>query len=226
MKKLYGLIVLIFSTLVAIYSCKHEIPSLVETDKQAPTVCFESDVLPLFQSFCAKSGCHSSASHKGDYKLNTYANIVMKGIVPGDANNSTIYKSILGYGAEKMPQYGNPDLTAGQVTLIRQWINQGAKNTTGCAAVCDTTKFKYAADIKPIMDKYCTGCHGGTNAQGGIAFSTYVDIKDQVDNNGAAFWGSIIHDPSYSAMPKYGTQLKACETKKIEKWINAGAPNN
>jgi Cytochrome C oxidase, cbb3-type, subunit III len=230
MKKAIAVILIIVVTVsVVSVSCKHSIdypPAQEALDKQAPEVCFENDVLPLFQSYCGKSGCHNTASHKGDYKLNSYANIVLKGVVPGNAPVSRLYSVLLETGSSKMPQAGNPDLTVDQKTLIRQWINQGAKNTVNCAPLCDTLKYKYVADIKPIMDKYCTGCHGGTNVQGSIKFDTYPLLKDQVDNNPDAFWGSIIHDPSYAAMPKYAAQLKACEIKKIEKWIAAGALNN
>src|SRR5574338_1681777 len=54
-------------------------------------ICFESQILPLFQSNCAKSGCHDALSAKEGFILDNYANIVRKGIQPGNASESKIF---------------------------------------------------------------------------------------------------------------------------------------
>jgi hypothetical protein len=211
-------------------ACKHDIPQALasqeELDKAAPKVCFESSVLPVLQSHCARSGCHSAATSSGGLKLNNYANIISKGLVSGNAKNSPLYQSMIGTGINKMPKAGYPAPTAEQIAMVRQWINQGLENTVNCASTCDTTKFTYTADVKPILNTYCTGCHSGSNAQGGVDFGTYNLLKDQIDNNIDAFYGSIIHEPGYPFMPKYADKMKQCEITKIKKWIDAGAVNN
>ncbi len=216
-----------------LYSCNHPLPETMQPlptqediDKAAPAVCYESDVQPVLQSYCARSGCHSVATHSGDYKFNNYTNIISKGIVAGKASVSAVYLSMLDNISNKMPKAGYPTLSQNQIVAIRKWINQGATNSINCAATCDTTKFKYAADIKPILNTYCTGCHDGASAQGGVEFGTYVLLKDQIDNNVDIFMGSITHEPGYSFMPKYADIMKNCEIKKIQKWIAAGAQNN
>jgi uncharacterized membrane protein len=233
MKKSLLIFTLLIIAVVTQYACKHDLPPVLvpaptqeEIDKAAPTVCFESSVLPVIQSNCARSGCHSVITHSGGFKLNNYANIISLGIVSGKASNSPLYQSLLATSSNKMPKAGYPTLSTEQIVLIRQWINQGIENTINCAATCDTTKFKYAADIKPILNTYCTGCHTGPTAQGGIEFATYTLLKDQIDNNVDAFYGSIIHEPGYSYMPKYADKMKTCEITKIKKWIDAGALNN
>ena len=83
-----------------VVSCTHE-PFLVEDEGTVPVdpgcttngkVCFESNVLPIFQSSCARSGCHDATTREEDYVLDSYANIVKRGIKPGDANESKLYK--------------------------------------------------------------------------------------------------------------------------------------
>jgi hypothetical protein len=233
MKKNLFIFILITILVIGVNACKHDLPVAIippptqeELDRAAPTVCFESSVLPVIQSNCARSGCHSVLSHAADFKLNNYANIIARGIVSGKAANSPLYQTLLPTSTNKMPKAGYPTLSTEQIVLIRQWINQGIQNTINCAPACDTTRFKYTADIKPILNTYCTGCHSGTNAQGGVEFGTYVLLKDQIDNNVDAFYGSIIREPGYSYMPKYADKMKACEITKIKKWIDAGALNN
>ncbi len=233
MKKSLLIFTLLIIGVLLQYACKHDLPPVVvnpptqeEIDKVAPTVCFESSVLPVIQSNCGRSGCHSAITHSGGFKLNNYANIISLGIVSGKASISPLYLSLLNTSSNKMPKASYPTLSTDQITLIRQWINQGIQNTINCSATCDTTKFKYATDIKPILNTYCLGCHTGATAQGGIEFATYITLKDQIDNNVDAFYGSIIHEPGYSYMPKYADKIKDCDIKKIQKWIDAGALNN
>src|SRR5436309_2185452 len=65
-------------------------------------ICFEEEILPLFQANCAKSGCHDAASHQEGYVLDSYSHIVSKGIVPGNSKSSKLYQVLTG-GEEKMP---------------------------------------------------------------------------------------------------------------------------
>jgi len=46
----------------------------------------------------------------------------LKRVLPGDANNSYLFQKVL---SGRMPLAGGP-LTAGDIDLIRQWINAGA----------------------------------------------------------------------------------------------------
>jgi len=50
-------------------------------------VCFEAEVLPIFQTNCAKSGCHDAASHQDGYVLNSYDSLFKK---DGKINNNNI----------------------------------------------------------------------------------------------------------------------------------------
>lgn len=184
-------------------------------------VCFESSVLPIFQSSCAKGGCHDTQSKKEGYVLNSYATIIRKGIVPGNANSSKIYNVLFASGEDLMPP-GNP-LTKAQKDSIRLWINQGAKNTVNCNCSCDPSKFTYAAIIQPLLANGCIGCHKAGSLGGNIDLSSYASVKAQVSNG--KLEGSITHAAGFSAMPK-GGKLPDCQIAQIKSWIASGAPNN
>lgn len=222
------IVVMAIGALFTQYSCKHEIPAVIvdPNDTTGTTgVCFESEILPIFQSNCAKSGCHDAASRSDDYQLDSYANIVRRGIIAGRAGNSEIYEVITETDpSDIMPQPPNAPLTAAQINLIGTWINEGAKNTSNCAGTCDSTSFKYGTDIRPILQTHCLGCHSGAAPSGaGIALDTYDGVKLHVDIN--SLYPAITHTGS-SPMPKNGPKLSDCKITKIRKWIAAGAPNN
>lgn len=194
-------------------------------------VCFQSEVLPVFQTNCAKSGCHDAASHQDGYVLNSYDSLFKKdgkinnnNIRPGDPANSELYKSLFETGSKKMPPSPNPPLTLIQINLIARWINEGAKNTTNCNNSCDSNQFKFAANIQPILQNHCTGCHSGTNPGSGIDLTTYANVRPPAING--LLYGVVAHLPGYNPMPKGSGKLSGCEIAQIRKWVQAGAQNN
>ena len=189
-------------------------------DAKAAPVCFEGDVLPIFQTNCAKSGCHNAASHKEGYVLDNYKHITSKGIVPYNPGESEVYQVI---AEGEMPPKGNPKLTTDQVTLIRRWIRQGAKNTTNCST-CDTSMYTYSGTVSVILSNNCVGCHNSTTASGGYDLSTYAGAEVAALNG--TLIGTITHAAGYPPMPLNGPMLSDCNITQIMKWINAGAPNN
>jgi hypothetical protein len=95
--------------------------------KPAPD--YARDVRPILAARCCR--CHGAARHKAGLRLDTAAGI-RKGsdggavIVPGDASNSLLIAVISpGEDGPRMPPSGEP-LDAGQVALLREWINAGA----------------------------------------------------------------------------------------------------
>lgn len=194
-------------------------------------ICFQSQVLPLFQSNCAKSGCHDAATHKGGFVLTAYDSLFKKegklnnnNIRPGDPSNSELYTVLFKTGSDKMPPAPFADLTVVQKNLIARWINEGAKNTTNCNFSCDSTQFKFAANIKPILQNHCTGCHSGTIPSSGIDLTTYANVIPSVTNG--LLYGVVAQLPGYNPMPKGSGKLSDCEIAQIRKWIQAGAQNN
>lgn len=220
----------LFFVMLLIGSCVHE--PIIEpeiTNNQvvgctpSSTVCFESSVLPIFISNCAKPGCHDAASHKEGFILTSYNNIIRKGIKKGDANDSDLYKILFKLGEDAMPPPPNAPLTQAQKDSIKVWINQGALNTVQCNCFCDDNQFSYALVIKPLVDTKCVNCHKPGTLSGNVDLSTYPAIKAQVING--KFLGSITHSVGYTPMPQ-GGKLSDCEIIQITNWINEGSPND
>ena len=244
MKK-YMLVALFVAAVV--YGCKHEVanPSTQGTTNPVDTtgtanngntagnnsggssngICFERDILPIFSTNCAKSGCHDVQSHEDGYVFDTYANIMMKDVRAGNADGSKVYRVLVDPDPnDRMPQYPNPPLSSTQIALIKQWINEGAQNATNCTSNCDPNAFTYLQTVKPIIDANCLGCHNSSLASGGLDYSTYAGLQ-AVALNGRLL-GAITHAAGFTPMPYNRPKLSDCNIDQITKWVNAGAPNN
>lgn len=216
---------------IILVACKHQLPESPNPIIQPPVVscdtkeiCFESSILPIFKTSCAKSGCHDAASREGEYILDSYANIVKKGLNTGDAGNSKIYTVLSKSGSDQMPPLPASPLPQAQKDSIAKWINTGAKNTIECNCSCDSTKFTYAAIIQPMMQVNCIGCHNPNNLSGGIDISNYNAIKSVVLSG--KLFGSITHASGFFPMPQNANKLSDCQIKQVEKWIKGGTLNN
>ena len=191
------------------------------------TAYFQTQVLPLLVSSCAKSGCHDAASRKDGVIMTDYAQIMSTGEVrAGKPNSSELYEVIVDTGKDRMPPAPASPLSADQKNLIKKWIEQGAKNNT-CNenyGACTTTGISYSNFIQPLMTSYCVGCHGSTNPSGGISLNTYITTKASAQNG--SLYGSVAHAGGYAAMPQGGQKLSDCALSKIKAWIDGGMPEN
>lgn len=190
-------------------------------------VCFEQEVLPIFQANCTFSGCHNATDREEGYDLTNYAGVIQEGVVAGDYKSSKIYKALVKQsGEEAMPPNPYSRLSDDQITTIALWIEQGAKNTAGCGntITCDTTSVTFSGSVQPILQTYCTVCHGGSAPEAGVNLSTYAGTKAMA--TGGTLVGVIEHTSGYSPMPKNSNKLSACNIAKIKKWVDLGAKND
>lgn len=188
-------------------------------------ICFSRDILPIFIANCAQSGCHDAASAKEGFVFTSYETITRKEFVPGNADATELYEAITEDDVRKrMPQYPNPALTSEQKALIRRWINEGAKNTTGCSTPCDSNNYLYSTAVKPMMEKYCVGCHNGTVANKGVRLDTYDGVRTAAVNG--RLLDAIRHSAGVTPMPSGGAKLSDCQIQQVSKWVAAGALNN
>ena len=231
-------------TVVLLPSCKHDL--IYDTPKQllpvdtthhnppppppdtthcdtcaAGVISFTYDVQPILVSNCAKSGCHDPISHKHGLVITSYAQI-MATTDAGQGLNSNFWQSMTNSGDDLMPP-GGP-LTAAQLSIIRQWLLQGAQNTT-CSHTCgcDSTNVSFAGYIFPTIQTYCLGCHAAGST---YDLSNYTAVVVQVNNG--KLMKTIRHNtgPGIVAMPYGGQQLSSCTISKFQSWVTAGAPNN
>lgn len=187
-----------------------------------PNVCFERDILPIFVSNCG--GCHGSTSGGHDHELNltTYDGI-MQHVVKHHPLLSSVYTSVNG-NDPSMPPEGHEKLTSHQVFMIKAWISMGAPNSSNCSQ-CDTSAHRFAADIQPIFNTWCTAsCHTTSSPGGGFDLSNYSGIKSC--GQSGKLMNSINHTGGAIAMPLGGGKVDACDIQKIQNWINTGYPNN
>lgn len=192
-------------------------------------VYFELDVLPILRSNCALSGCHDEDSAQDGVILTSYANVVQTGDVePFRPDNSDLYEVIVDDNEDdRMPPAPRTRLTSQQISLIAQWILQGAKDET-CdpnAGGCDSENVSFANLVQPVIQTNCLGCHSGSAPSGGIALGTHAQVA-AVANSGALY-GAISWAAGYSPMPQGASSpLPACTLEQIKSWIDAGTPNN
>ena len=101
-------------------------------------VSFQKDVSPILKAACAE--CHTAPDGEGYQKsglaVSTYEEL-MKGtklgpvIIPGQSLNSSLNRLVEGRPGVnpsiQMP-HGKVKLPEAQLALLRQWVDQGAKN--------------------------------------------------------------------------------------------------
>lgn len=228
--------ILLAALILAAGGCKHEsLNPIVDNDIpdttqncDPNTVYFENDVLPIFSSSCAMSGCHDAATAQDGVVLDSYVNIMNTGdIEPGDPGDSEVYENITEDDDDKRmpPPSSGITLTQEQINTIYDWIASGAKNDV-CAEVsaCDTANVSFAADIQPILSTYCLGCHSGSFPQGGILLNNHSSVLVQASNG--RLLGSVSHLPGFSFMPQGQPKLNDCNIALIRNWIDQGASDN
>lgn len=188
------------------------------------TVYFVNDILPIFTSNCAKSGCHDAGTAQEGIILTDYNSIMNTGDIEAyDPDDGKIWEAINEDDPDdRMPPPPNPKLTSEQKDMIYTWIMQGAKNNS-CSGDCDTSNVTFSGVIFPIIQNNCLGCHSGSFPSGGIDLSAYNGVQ-QVALDGRLF-GAVNHLEGFTPMPQGGT-LQDCEIDQLNIWINAGAPNN
>ena len=100
------------------------VASLLAADQP---VSFNRDIQPIFDGSCWK--CHGGAVQLSRLDLRSRESALRGGqrgtaVVPGKAGESRLYRVVAGMEKPAMPLDGK--LTAEQISLIRDWIDQGA----------------------------------------------------------------------------------------------------
>jgi hypothetical protein len=214
---LFGTLLLsgILFTSLFLSACKHENLDTINGD----SICFERDILPIFVSNCAMSGCHDATTHADEYDLSNYTAILSKGIKPGNPNDSEIWEVIQ---ENEMPPNGA--LTWEQKSYLKSWIVAGAKNGTNCVVQCDSNVFSYSGAVSKILSN-CTGCHSGYNASAQIDLSNHAGVQIVAING--RLMGSLLGHSGYASMPPYGSpRLTSCQITQLNKWIGNGCKND
>ena len=99
-------------------------------EPQPQAIEFSRDIRPILDKNC--TSCHQPASKQSDLDLTTYAGFQAGGkrgpaFVAGSPEQSLVIQFITAALKPSMP-FGQPPLTATEVSTIRDWINSGAKD--------------------------------------------------------------------------------------------------
>lgn len=124
----------------SVFVSAHAADKKVDTSKLPPAsdkkdVTYEKDIKPLFEKSCFK--CHGEEKQKGKLRLDSLAAALKGGeegeiLKKGDSANSPIIHAVARLDEDTaMPpeKKGTPlvVITPEQISLIRAWIDQGAK---------------------------------------------------------------------------------------------------
>lgn len=123
MKKLFQFaLALVLSLLLT--SCYYDTVYEAADGGVTEDVSYQADILPLWGE-CVS--CHNGNEPPNLEDLVSYDEILNGYVVPGDADASVLYKSLLGIDDISLMPPGSIWPTS-KINLVRDWINQGALN--------------------------------------------------------------------------------------------------
>jgi hypothetical protein len=80
-----------------------------------------------------------------------------------------------------------------------------------------TSSVSFSGQIQPLLNQYCTSCHGASGASAGVSLNNYTNVKTNASRANTAIQGGI--------MPP-GSPLSAANKQLFQAWVTAGTPNN
>ena len=207
----FTILLFCIGVITLINSCMHESIGISVLD----SVYFDKQIFPIIQNNCTASGCHDGSDEA--FPLTSYEDII-KQVNPGNSNNSDLYRVITASYFNPMP----PDkpLTATQRSLIKVWIDQGAKNNKAPADTSSSSidSVFYNPTIATIINNNCTnGCHDGIN---NFSLKSYKEVLKHVTAGKSS--QSHLYEVLASQMPP-GSPLSSDKQALIKKWIDQGA---
>jgi hypothetical protein len=112
--------------------------SLTAGPATAEPTSYARQVRPFLAKYCVE--CHNSREAKGELSLETYASLITGGkhgtiLVPGKSDESRIVRMVKGKSKPAMPPKKARQPGAGEATVLRTWIDQGAKDDSTLAPV-------------------------------------------------------------------------------------------
>ena len=119
-----------------------------ETPKsETKEVAFARDIEPIFKQHC--SACHGSKKQESEFRVDVREMLLKGGdlgeaaIVPGKSDESNLIKLVSGVEPDfVMPPEGER-LTSDEITLLRTWIDQGARMPEGTAGKLTTDHWSF-----------------------------------------------------------------------------------
>ncbi|WP_303311457.1 hypothetical protein [Hymenobacter sp. BT730] len=90
---------------------------------------------------------------------------------------------------------------------------------------CDTPALvTYSQNIQPLLARNCLSCHSAALRTGNVNLEDYTELHQRASTG--QLMGVVTHAPGFAQMPKDGAKLSACDIALLQKWVDAGAPQN
>ena len=100
---------------------------------------YQTQIQTIFNNSC--TSCHiNGGAYYGGLDLSSYDSLMTGSnngdvVVAGDHANSLLWQKV---NSGEMPPQNNPDLSTDEVSLIAQWIDEGAIWTPACPINCNS----------------------------------------------------------------------------------------
>jgi hypothetical protein len=125
---------------------------------------FSKDIEPVFKEHCLK--CHGPDKQKGKFRIDRLASLLSGGnsaeaaIVPGNPEKSFLIKLIKHQEKDlEMPLKGDP-LTQNQITLLSQWIKEGANTPKSYGPARELIKLTHWSFLPIVRPKIASDIDG------------------------------------------------------------------
>jgi uncharacterized membrane protein len=101
---------------------------------EAEMLVFQDVIAPIFEAKCLS--CHNAQKAKGNFLMTSYENILKPGesnspsVTPASPEKSELYKRVVlpDDHDDHMPPQGKTPLTKNEISLLKYWIQAGAKS--------------------------------------------------------------------------------------------------
>ena len=132
---------------------KKDLPPIPVVDLKRKDVEYSKDIEPIFANKCFV--CHSGSVTEGKFDLSSYEKLMKGGakrgakvIMPGKSVESFLFLSCSRQTKPIMPPKSEEPLNSQEVSLIKLWIDEGAKAPTGMRV-----KEKIIVNLPPVLVK-------------------------------------------------------------------------
>jgi hypothetical protein len=214
--------------------CKADVPNGGgggggEIKSCSDSIYFAQKILPLITSNCA--WCHDGSPHGEEdnlFHLDSYETI-RQYVDPSNPSSSKLYQVLSAGGEDMMPPPPNPPVNATDKDMLLTWITEGAMNNSCTGGTCDTAgTITYTAQIVPILQHNCTGCHTPPYNQGGVDLTGYTQVKALAETlrpnapgGIPVIIGAVRRIAGFKSMPTTYA-LDECSIRTMELWIAQG----
>jgi hypothetical protein len=193
------------------------------TTAQSPMT-FAKDIQPVLERSCWT--CHSADLQRSKLDLSSREAALKGGehgaaIVPGNAEQSKLYRMVAGLDEPAMPTDGQP-LTPAQIAAIKTWIDQGARWEP---------VISFAKSVQPLFESSCWNCHGASLQLSKFDLRTRESALRGGEHGSDIVPGNAEQSRMYRriagletpAMPMEGTPPTPAQVAAVKAWIDQGA---